>query len=290
MDYLHTVTFANLTATDTSDIRAIGGSNTTGTVTWGGQINVGAMAPSGTGSSLQVTAASGGTVDFINAITDGSNTSAITKTGAGTVKFSCAPGNTYDGGTTVSTGTLLVTNTSGSGTGTGAVNVTAGTLGGTGSVSGAVTVGNGAGGSDSFIAPGSGGIGTFTTTNSLSLASDATFSFEFNSSAITADKLVANGVTLNGSSVFSYTDLGSGTLALNTVFTIIDNTSGSAISGAFGNLADLSTFTVGANQFQASYSGGTGNDLVITVVPEPATWALLAFSLTTVMVLHRRKA
>ena len=29
---------------------------------------------------------------------------------------------------------------------------------------------------------------------------------------------------------------------------------------------------------------------IITVVPEPATWALLTFSLTTVMVLRRRRA
>jgi len=35
-----------------------------------------------------------------------------------------------------------------------------------------------------------------------------------------------------------------------------------------------------------TFSEVTGN---LNVVPEPATWALLAFSLTTVMVLRRRR-
>jgi hypothetical protein len=37
-----------------------------------------------------------------------------------------------------------------------------------------------------------------------------------------------------------------------------------------------------------TFAQATG-DLGLNVVPEPATWALLAFSLTTVMVLRRRR-
>ena len=33
----------------------------------------------------------------------------------------------------------------------------------------------------------------------------------------------------------------------------------------------------------------TNGDLTLTTVPEPTTWALLAFSLTTVMVFRRRR-
>ena len=33
------------------------------------------------------------------------------------------------------------------------------------------------------------------------------------------------------------------------------------------NLPDGSTFTAGRNNYQASYEGGTGNDLTLTVVP-----------------------
>jgi hypothetical protein len=56
-------------------------------------------------------------------------------------------------------------------------------------------------------------------------------------------------------------------LTAGTVFTAISNTSAAPISGTFANLADNSTFTAGQNTYQASYSGGDGNDLTLTVVP-----------------------
>ncbi len=63
----------------------------------------------------------------------------LTKAGNGSLTLSAA--NTYTGDTEVKAGTLLVTNTSGSGTGYGAVTVKAGAaLGGTGTVAGSVTV------------------------------------------------------------------------------------------------------------------------------------------------------
>ena len=65
----------------------------------------------------------------------------LTKTGNGKLTLSNA--NTYTGGTTVTKGTLLVTNRTGSATGTGAVQVNAGTLGGTGKINGALTIGAG---------------------------------------------------------------------------------------------------------------------------------------------------
>src|SRR6185369_9718500 len=75
---------------------------------------------------------------------------ALTKTGSGTFTLARSPGNTYTGVTTVSGGTLLVNNSTGSGTGTNSVVVNSGaTLGGTGAISGAVTVNSGG-----HIAPG----------------------------------------------------------------------------------------------------------------------------------------
>jgi len=55
------------------------------------------------------------------------------------------------------------------------------------------------------------------------------------------------------------------------------------ISGSLGT----ATGTISGLNAELSISG---NNLVVDVVPEPATWALLAFSLTTVMVLRRRRS
>ena len=69
----------------------------------------------------------------------------------------------------------------------------------------------------------------------------------------------------------------SGPISGGTVFTIIDNTSASAVSGTFNGLAEGSTVTVGLNQCQISYVGGTGNDVTLTVVgaaaPQRESWA-----------------
>lgn len=69
-------------------------------------------------------------------------TAGLAKLGGGALQLRGA--STYTGGTTVSAGALLATNTSGSATGTGAVTVGSGALlGGTGTVSGAVTMNGG---------------------------------------------------------------------------------------------------------------------------------------------------
>ncbi|MDQ3413949.1 MAG: autotransporter-associated beta strand repeat-containing protein [Verrucomicrobiota bacterium] len=84
----------------------------------------------------------------------GSGTGALSKIGTGTLTLTGA--SVYTAGTTVSAGTLVVANTTGSATGTGAVSVTAGTLGGSGIIAGAVTIGTGSGGG-AFLAPAHGG-------------------------------------------------------------------------------------------------------------------------------------
>ncbi|CAN5340638.1 hypothetical protein BH09VER1_BH09VER1_27440 [soil metagenome] len=220
-------------------------------------------------------------------ISNGSGTVLVTKSDVGTWTLSGT--STYTGATTVTAGTLVV-GVSGTGAITGsAVTVNAGTLAGTGRITNAVTVGDGTGSADAIIAAGNGGIGTIST-GTLSMLSDAQFKFELNSSTVQADQLnVTGAVTINSSAVFSFTDLGSGTLALNTVFTLIANDFSDAISGAFSNLAQGSTFTSGNNTYQASYIGGTGNDLTLTVVPEPTTWALLAGGLTMLVVFRGRR-
>jgi fibronectin-binding autotransporter adhesin len=143
--------------------------------------------------TLLANSAIGGANDITlgNAITDGASSFSIAKEGAGTLVFSNAAGNTYDGGTTVNTGALLVTNSSGSGAGTGAVSVTAGTFGGTGIVSGAVTVANGA-----TVQPGNSSAGTLRCNGGLVL--NNTTILDYDVGTATDQIAVTGNLTLDG--------------------------------------------------------------------------------------------
>ena len=211
------------------------------------------------GNNLNTTFA--GVISDEGGIQNGSGGS-FAKDGTGTLTFTGA--NTYTGGTSVEAGSLLVNNTTGSGTGSGAVQVDAGTLGGAGTIAGPVTVGSGG-----VLSPGSaaGTVGILTLQDTLSFDSGATCEVELNSTTPASDVIAANGITIDSAAQFSITDLGNTTLAVGTSFTIIDNTAATAISGAFANLADGATITLGSNTFQADYQGGDGNDLTLTVIP-----------------------
>jgi len=197
---------------------------------------------------------------------NGGTGGSLTKMGNGKLTLSMA--STYTGGTTITKGTLLVTNQTGSGTGTGAVQVNKGTLGGTGKITGAVTVGTGTS-SGAILLPGKSATnpGTLTINGALTFNSLSTYKCVLKRSVVKASKATALGVTINSSSSFTFVDTGSGTLTVGTVFTVINNTSANPIFGTFSNLADGSVFTSNGNNFQASYTGGNGNDLTLTVVP-----------------------
>ena len=132
-------------------------------------------------------------------------------------------------------------------------------------MSGAVTIGNGSG-TKAFLAPGVNGAAGLTTQSTLTFNADGTYSCEVDTGRAKADKITAKGVTINSSAVFSFIALDNQTLAQGTVFTVINNRSLNPIAGTFSNLPDGSTFTVGANTFQANYSGGDGNDLTLTAI------------------------
>jgi autotransporter-associated beta strand protein len=209
-----------------------------------------------------------------------SGTGSLTKIGTNTQILAGA--NTYSGTTTVNAGTLLI---NGSITSAVTVNNSGSVFGGSGSSNAALSLTSG-----TTLAPGSNGIGTFTTTGATSLTS-ATFAVEFNSTLGTFDQLVTNGLTLT-TSTLSLTDLGGATLTNGSSFTIVDNTNGiTSISGTFVGLSEGSTITVGSNTFIISYAGGTGNDITLTVsaVPEPATYAAIFGALALVGTYWRRR-
>ncbi len=189
----------------------------------------------------------------------------LTKTGAATLTLTGA--NTYTGGTTIEDGKLLVNNRAGSGTGTGPVQVNAGRLGGSGNIAGAVVVGKGSGpGALLTVGPRKGKESTLTIQSELTFNSDGSYECGLDTKRVTADKVAAAGVTINGAG-FALRDQREFALAPGTVLTVIENTSASSIDGTFSNLPDGAILSVGSNTYQANYAGGDGNDLTLTVVP-----------------------
>jgi len=191
---------------------------------------------------------------------------AIMKMGSGTLTLTGA--NTYTGGTRVRGGALQVSNTEGSGTGTGTLQVDAGIFSGSGTISGAVTIGNRSG-ARANLQPGFGAnkAVTLTLQNALTFKSDGTYTSRLNTKKANTDKVVANGVTIEEGALFNFRTIGNQKLMVGKVLTVLSNTAASAINGAFTNLVDGSTVTVGVNKLQVSYEGGDGNDLTLTVVP-----------------------
>jgi autotransporter-associated beta strand protein len=196
----------------------------------------------------------------------GGSRGAFAKSGKGRLDLTGA--STYSGGTTVSAGTLLVDNTSGSGTGTGAVNVNSGALGGNGTITGAVTIGKGAAGNGAFLTPGqsTNRPGTLTILSALTFNSDGFFNVGLGKSSVIG-KVVANGVTITSGANFALFNTRGFTVPVGTVLTIISNTSATPIVAVFDNLPDGLVFTDHGNTFQVSYEGGDGNDLVLTALP-----------------------
>ena len=194
----------------------------------------------------------------------------LTKTGSGKLTLTNAnpySGSTYTGGTTIKKGILIVNNTTGSATGTGPVQVISGALSGTGIIGGPVTAGNGAP-TGAIVRGGSGPTaGTLTINSSLTFRSQSTYKCYLNrTTAPKAGTVKARGVTIKANVPFSWVETGRAALARGTEFRVIDNTSANPIFGRFSNLADNSTFTdTHGTTFKARYTGGTGNDLVLTV-------------------------
>jgi hypothetical protein len=253
---------------------------------------------------------------------------ALEKVGTGVLVLSKADGNAqtatgttqsngYSGGTTVTGGKLLVTNTSGSGTGGGAVTVGAsGTLGGSGIINpnsgtAAGTLNTAAGITVSgVLSPGgsvsatTGGtfsntIGTLTfnlgnTTGNLTLNSGATLSFDLGAS-LTSDNISivsgAAGDVVFNNNVINLSNLSGGTLS-NGAYTLF--TADAAVYS--GLTVDGSNF-ITSGLSVATFSGYTstlqlsGNNIVLnlTAVPEPHEFALAIVGLLGVLVFIRRR-
>jgi fibronectin-binding autotransporter adhesin len=242
----------------------------------------------------------GGNFTVANNIADSTGTGGgaigVTKRGSNTLTLTGA--NTYTGSTFVTSGTLLVNGSVGGG---GISVQTGATLGGNITAGGTTSIQSGG-----ILSVGnSPGTGIFST---LNLAGTTVMEFTANPSRGSA------GIefdTIGVSSVLSYGgDLKltfAGTVANDnvnpfTLFTGLATKSndfanvyiyaGATPVGSLGNTGGVWTgqANLGYGDGQQSFTFTQANGgLIVAAVPEPATWALLAFSLTTVMVLRRRR-
>lgn len=181
----------------------------------------------------------------------------LTKVGTGTLVLSGT--NTYTGQTTVLDGILRIT-----GSIAGGVDVQGGVLGGNGTIAGPITVGAGG-----IVSPGA-SIGTFDATGGLAFESGSVYGLEIDSTTDTADSFSAVNVTIATGVNLLGQEIGLGGLPIGLHLSIINNTSASPTVGTFAGLDEGAQFAVGINVLQISYSGGDGNDVVLTnLIPEP---------------------
>ena len=188
----------------------------------------------------------------------------VSKVGTGTLTLSGA--NTYTGGTVVEAGTLLVKTKRDSATGSGTVQVNAGTLGGRSNLTGAVTIGSGSG-KGATLAPGINGPGVLSIHNTLTFQADGSYDWEVNLAKSQGDEVICKGATIGSGAQFTIEPRGNQALPAGTVFTVLANRTHQPISGTFANLPEGAVLSVGGNSLQASYHGGDGNDLTLTVLP-----------------------
>ncbi|MDQ2919857.1 MAG: autotransporter-associated beta strand repeat-containing protein, partial [Verrucomicrobiota bacterium] len=217
--------------------------------------------------------------EFSGVIQVGNNlpneTGSLTKVGTGTLTLSGA--NTHTGVTTINDGGLLV-----NGSITSAVTVNGGLLGGTGTT-GAVTINNGG-----VLSPGA-SPGILHVAGNLTLAMGSTYLVQLNGLTLGSQydqtsvigTVSLNGATLSLSLAF--------VPAIGAAFAIIDNDSTDAINGTFNGLPEGSTVAAGGQLFAITYAGGDGNDVIVRVVPEPATWTFLLLAALVAVTTSVRK-
>ncbi len=232
---------------DTSPVMMAGGavfdlndqSEQTGSISGSGQIDLGSGA---------LRAGTDNATDSFNGTIFG--TGQVFKLGTGT--WTLNGNNTYSGHTTVSAGTLVVNGSQLQSDTT--VNGTA-TLGGAGVVGDLDVFGNLRPGSSSAI---------LTTSNFVFHSSAADFFVELNGTTPGTgyDQVRSRGLVGLSNAVLHAT-LGFQS-AISNAFTIIDNDGADAVLGTFNGLAQNATLTINGIPFRISYTGGTGNDVVLT--------------------------
>jgi len=251
----------------------------TGGLTIGGNVF---LAPDNSAAGgLTINGTSAVKINGVIANNSGLNTNAKNLTYSGSNTLTLTNANTYTGTTTVSGGTLLANNTTGSATGSGPVTVTnsGSVLGGTGIInSGAnpVTIN-----ANAAILGGNGTTGTtLTVAGNLTLNSGSIIELALGPS-LTHSTLARTGGTwtFDPAQMFTFINLGATTGTYDNIITGLASDPGTEGSWTITNSGFTGTFTF----------DGANIDLNLTAVPEPSTWAGGALALIAVAYTQRRR-
>ena len=139
-----------------------------------------------------------------------------------------------------------------------------GAVGGDGTITNDVQLGY-----NCYILPGQGSSTGILSTGNLTFTDSGSLAFKLNGTTVGTeyDQLNVTGMVTLGSNMSHLEVIPQGFVpAHGTQFTIIKNNGGSPISGTFAGLPEGATFVINITTFQISYVGGSGQDVVLTVI------------------------
>ncbi|HET7437417.1 MAG TPA: Ig-like domain-containing protein [Thermoanaerobaculia bacterium] len=127
---------------------------------------------------------------------------------------------------------------------------------------------------NSQVTPGGGGTGIANTGNLTFLAGAQYHVLLNGTTAGSFSRLNVTGTVSLGGAQLIVTP--GATFPAGTQFIVIDNDGVDAVTGTFGGLGNGATFAAGGQNFTVSYTGGTGNDVVLTAAGTTTTTTLLS--------------
>ena len=216
------------------------------------------------GAATLTTGALSVDVTFAGTIKNTTGTVALVKNGSGNLTLS-GGASTYSGGTTLNSGAIYATNTTGSATGSGPVVLNGGILGGTGIVGGTITAGSG----PHTISPGAtaNAIGTLTA-GGLSTNANTTLAIDLAAPGATNDLIAITGnVSLGGGNITLTTNSlsGVGSLGYYEIMTYTGTLSGIGMTIAAAStdpnvVYTLDTSTAGLINIHKGFIGDANDD------------------------------